>query len=204
MVDSLREILPRGDYRHKHVAYFYCNHDKPDTLDTSIILASILKQIVSSVSEIPDKILGKFDHQKYLGQPSSRHSLSEIKELLFDSLNFVPSNTPVFIIIDGLNECEEVARSTLLDILLLLAERKNPTGSGGVKLAIFSRSYDDIRQSLFGCYEILVQKTDNMDDMRIFMKSRIASSRSLQNVLHNQQGLRTQMIADLVNNSGGM
>ncbi|KAF8416247.1 hypothetical protein BGX38DRAFT_1280994 [Terfezia claveryi] len=204
VIDSLREFLPRGDYRHKHVAYFYCNHDKPETLDTSIILASILKQIVSSIPEIPDKILGKFDYQKYLGQPSSRHSLSEIKELLFDSLNFVPSNAPVFIVIDGLDECALMERSTLLDILLLLVELKNPTGSGGVKLAIFSRSYDDIRQSVSGCYEIPIQKTDNVNDMYIFLNSRIASSRSLQNVLQNQQGLRTQMIADLVNNSGGM
>ncbi|RPB18348.1 hypothetical protein L211DRAFT_871843 [Terfezia boudieri ATCC MYA-4762] len=204
VIDFLREILPRGDYRHKHVAYFYCNHGKPETLDTSIILASILKQIVSSVPEIPDKILGKFDYQKYLGQPSSRHSLSEIKELLFDSLNFVPLNAPVFIIIDGLDECALMERSTLLDVLLLLVEQRNPTESGGVKLAIFSRSYDDIRQSLFGCYEIPIQKTDNVNDMYIFLNSRIASSRSLQNVLQTQQGLRTQMIADLVNNSGGM
>lgn len=200
------EIRPGGDYRrkHKHVAYFYCNHDKPETLDTSIILASILKQVVSSVPEIPDKILAKFDHQKYLGQPSSRHSLSEIKELLFDSLNFVPLNAPVFIIIDGLNECELVARSTLLDILLLLVEHKNPKGSGGVKLAIFSRSYDDIRQSLSGCSEIAIQKTDNINDMHIFMSSRIDSSRPLRAVLQNRQGLRTQMISELVNNSGGM
>ncbi|KAF8417864.1 hypothetical protein EV426DRAFT_353287 [Tirmania nivea] len=204
VVDSLREILPRGDYRHKHVAYFYCNHDKPETLDTSIILASILKQIVSSVPEIPYKIYEKFDQQKYFGQPSSRHSLTEIKELLFDSLNFVPLNAPVFIIIDGLDECELVARSTLLDILLLLVARKNQTGSGGVKLAIFSRSYDDIRESLSNCYEIPIQKTDNANDMYIFLRFRIASSRALQSVLQNQQGLRTQMITDLVNHASGM
>lgn len=203
VVDSLREILPRGDYRYRHVAYFYCNHDKPETLDTSIILASILKQIVSSIPEIPGKIFEKFDQQKHLGQPSSRHSLPEIKELLLDSLNFVPLNAPVFITIDGLNECELVERSALLDILLLLVERKNP-GTGGVKLAIFSRSYDDIRESLCDFYEIPIQKTDNVDDMYTFMSSRIASSRALQGVLQNQQGLHTQMITDLVNNSNGM
>lgn len=121
-----------------------------------------------------------------------------------DSLNFVPLNALVFIIIDGLDECQPAARSALLDILLLLVDQKNSTGSGGVKLAIFSRPNEDIRDSLLGCYEIPIQKTDTLNDMYTFMSSRVAASRALQSALHNHQGLRTQMITDLVNNSGGM
>lgn len=204
VVDTLREILPRGEIRQKHVAYFYCNHDKPETLDAANILASILKQIVGSLPDIPDKIIYKFDQQQRLGQPSSRHALSELRELLSDALNFVPQNAPIFIVIDGVDECEFEARAELLGTLTsLAAEKPRPTG-GGVKLAVFSRNKEDIREELGSCEEIPIQKSDNMEDMVTFMNLRIASSKPLQQVLQKQQNLRSKMVDELVNNSGGM
>ena len=201
MVDYLQEILPSGDPRCKHVAYFYCIHDAKETLDTLVILSSILKQMVASFPDIPDKVISKFEHYKYLGRLGSLH-LEAIKELLIATMQ--QASAPLFILIDGLDECNEIIRAELLETLMTLTLDSGLVPSTLIKICIFSRPYDDIREHLENSLEIPILKADNMDDMLTFLNCQITSSRSLEAILEKEQGLRSQVIRDLVDKADGM
>ena len=201
MVDYFQETLPNGSPRCKHVAYFYCVHDSKETLDTLVILSSILKQIVASFPDIPDKVVSKFEEHNYLGKPGSLH-LKDIQELLITTMQH--ASLPLFILIDGLDECNEIIRAELLDTLMPLTLDSSLVPSQPVKICIFSRPYDDIRERLENLLEIPILKADNMDDMLTFMNCQITSSRSLEAILRKEQGLRNLVIRDLVNKADGM
>lgn len=198
MVDHLQEVLPNGNPRCKHVAYFYCVHDAKETLDTLVILSGILKQIVASFPDIPEKVNSKFEHYKNLGALGSLH-LEAIRELLIATIQ--QASSPLFILIDGLDECDEIIRAELLKTLMPLTLN---IPSKVVKICLFSRPYDDIREGLENFLEIPILKVDNMDDILTFLDCQIASSRSLEAILKKEQGLRSQVIRDLVNKADGM
>lgn len=201
-MDYLQENLPNGSPRHNHVAYFYCNHDKKEMLDTLVILGSILKQIVSSLPDIPDKVLNRFEHHKHLGKPGVLH-LDAIRELLIASIQ--QASSAVFILIDGLDECDMAIRTELLETLIPLTLASGPIPSKMAKICILSRPYDDIRECLTDKFlEIPILKADNKGDMVKFLISRINSSRSLQEALQTEPRLRTQVIQVLVNKAEGV
>ena len=200
-MDYLQGTLPSGIPRYKHVAYFYCVHDAKETLDTLVILRSILKQMVASFPDITDKVISKFEHYKYLGKPGSLH-LEAIREFLIETMQ--QASSPLFIVIDGLDECDELIREELLQTLMPLTLDTGPVPSQQVKICIFSRPYDDIREGLESPLEIPIVKADNIDDMLTFLNGQITSSRSLEAILKKEQGLRDQVIRDLVNKADGM
>ena len=202
-MDYLQETLPNGNPRCKHVAYFYCIHDAKETLDTLVILSSILKQIVASFPDIPDKVISKFEHYKYLGKPGSLN-LKVIRELLIETMQ--QASSPLFILIDGLDECDEEIRAEILETLmpLTLDSDAGPVPSKQVKICVFSRPYDDIRDRLENLVEIPILKADNIEDMFTFLNSQITSCRSLELILKKEEGLRGQVIRDLANKADGM
>ena len=201
MVDYLQETLPNGNPRCNHVAYFYCVHDAKETLDTLVILSSILQQMVASFPDIADKVIDKFENYKYRGKLGGLH-LGAIKELLIATMK--QASSPLFILIDGIDECNEETRAELLETLMPLTLESGPVPSKLVKICIFSRPYDDIREGLKNFLEIPILKADNMDDMLTFLNCRIASSRSLEATLKKEQGLRGRVIQDLVDKADGM
>lgn len=201
IVDYLQQNLPNGSPRHKHVAYFYCN-DKKEMPDSLVILGSILKQIVSSLSDIPDKVLSRFEQHKHLGKPGVLH-LEAIRELLIASIQ--QASLAVFILIDGLDECDMAIRAELLETLMPLTLASGPIPSKMAKICILSRPYDDIREGLADKFlEIPILKADNKGDMVKFLASRINSSRPLQESLQTEPRLRTQVIQVLVNKAEGV
>ena len=198
MVDYLQETLPNGNLRCKHVSYFYCVHDAKETLDTLVILRSILKQMVASYPDIPDKVISTFEHYKYLGKSGGLH-LEAIMELLIETMQ--QASSPLFILIDGLDECDEAIRAELLETLMQLTLA---VPSKQVKICVFSRPYDDIRRGLENPLEVPILKADNLDDMLTFLNGQIISSGPLEAILKQEQGLRDQVIRDLVNKADGM
>ena len=197
----MQETLPNNNPRCSHVAYFYCIHDAKETLDPLVILGSILKQMVASFPDIADKVAVKFENYKHQGKLGVLH-LETIRDLLIATM--VQASSPLFILIDGLDECHEDIRAELLEVLVSLTHASNQVQLKLVKICIFSRPSDDIRQGLKNFSEIPISKVDNMDDMLTFLDYRIASSWKLEAVLKKEQGLRRRVIKDLVNKADGM
>ena len=208
MVDHFRQTLLNEDLTHKHhVAYFYCLHDDKETLNTVVILKSILKQLVASLPDFPDEITMKFDNDKRFGELGEL-SLSTIKDFLTATIK--QASLPLFILIDGIDECNMQTRADLLKHLIPLTSESNSGPSNIVKICLFSRPYHDIRDRLAlllhskKLLQIPIRKEDTTYDMRAFLKCAIAADCLLDKFLKENEELRDQIIEVLVTKADGM
>jgi len=94
------------------VACFCIDFAAREEQSPAAILGSVLKQIVSGLNEVPEKIVEAFQEwEEVIG--SQRLALSEIVEFLQD----ISSLQCTFICIDALDECLSEHRAKLLDSL---------------------------------------------------------------------------------------
>jgi hypothetical protein len=78
------------------------------------------------------------------GEPSLR-SPTQAKKLFEDFCETIPK---LFIIIDGLDECERLERSQILDVLTEVAGQCDMKDPGKLRLLLVSQDYADIRKGL--------------------------------------------------------
>jgi len=94
------------------VACFYFDFATPEEQSLATILGSVLRQVVSGIDEVPERIVKAFrDREKVIG--GQRLALDEIVEFLQD----MSSSRSTFICIDALDECPAGHRVKLLDSL---------------------------------------------------------------------------------------
>ncbi|KAF3000418.1 hypothetical protein E8E14_003471 [Neopestalotiopsis sp. 37M] len=87
------------------VIYFFCRHDIQDSLSARTIIGSIARQLISTnVSELPGGVL---DITNTLGV----HSLLDLV------LSIIPKTKGAFVVLDGLDECDDRERKTTLECL---------------------------------------------------------------------------------------
>ena len=131
VIDTLCEQAAGGNVA---VAYFYFDFAARKEQSPAAILGSVLKQIVSGLDELPERIIKALLNQKKL-------VLSEIVELLQD----ISSSRGTFICIDALDECQEIDRVKLLDSLNEILQR-----SPGVRIFLTGRPHiwDEVERNL--------------------------------------------------------
>jgi len=109
VIDTLCDQAVRGNAA---VACFYIDFAARKEQSPAAILGSVLKQIVSGLDEVPEKIVKTFqEREEIIG--SQRLALSEVVEFLQD----ISSLQCTFICIDALDECPSEHRAKLLDSL---------------------------------------------------------------------------------------
>ena len=104
------------------VACFYFDFAAQEGQSPDAILGSVLKQVVSGLDEVPERIVKDFRGR---GRVVSSQKLvrSEIMEYLKDIL----SSRPTFICIDALDEYPDIHRVELLDLLNQILEKAPAT-----------------------------------------------------------------------------
>ncbi|CAG8407488.1 unnamed protein product [Penicillium salamii] len=122
---------------HPKVCWYYCRYPETDRVSQilRILLLSLLKQmkgLQSGFLESYDDAAGSFDPVQ---------NVSALRGFLHDALE--AANRPVFIVIDGLDECSLEARNDLLELLEHLAQ-KFP----GLKMMFSSRPERDVKDQL--------------------------------------------------------
>jgi hypothetical protein len=107
------------------------------------------------------------------GEPSLR-SLTQAKKLVEDFCSAVPK---LFIIVDGLDECDKVERSQVLDVLTEVVGQRDAVDPGAVRLLVASQDYADIRRGLHSAAftkiapRILqISDTDNEGDIQAYTR----------------------------------
>ena len=86
------------------VAYFFCRHDLPESLQARTILGSLAWQMLRSVSD--------FDTAS--GMCEDNHTTGNIDTILQMVLQAYPPRHKTFFVIDGLDECHDEERATLV------------------------------------------------------------------------------------------
>jgi hypothetical protein len=107
------------------------------------------------------------------GEPSLR-SVNQAKKLFEDFCFTIPK---LFIIVDGLDECERVERSLVLDILSEVVGQRDTAEPGSVRLLIASQDHADIRRGLHSASitkmapkMLEISESDNEGDIKAYTR----------------------------------
>jgi Cdc6-like AAA superfamily ATPase len=118
MTSIIIEYL-QSNYTDSNIAYIYCNIELRDKQIPTVMLESVLKQLVQKQSPLPQGVKDLYERHK---GKQSRPRLQELSEVL---QSVISPGSRTFIIIDALDECQnhDKCRSKLLSEIFTLQNK---------------------------------------------------------------------------------
>ena len=155
------------------LAFFYCDFREDQKKELHGLLSSLLAQLGRQSDSYCD-VLSKFylEHDKGLRYPSDEALVGCLKDLLK-----LPGLAPVYLIIDGLDECSSTSafpspRAKVLDLLEELIKSRIPN----LRICVTSRPETDIKDvldPLIFRFVSLHDQTEQKRDIENYIKSAI-------------------------------
>jgi hypothetical protein len=153
-------------------SYFYC-HDGDQNTDSAVgILKGLADQLLA---QYRDMLLPSFYTRRTLSGDASLRSLPVAKKLLEDCCSIVPK---LFLVVDGLDECEITERKEALECLTRLVGECNAIEPGKLRVLVVSQYYPDIQRAFqsTGAMKlapmiIQISETDNESDIKTYVKT---------------------------------
>lgn len=154
-------------------SFFYC-HEGDSTSNSAV---AVLKGLADQLLDQDDKMLPVcYASHISSGEPCLR-SLIQAKKVLQD---LCTPDAKFYIIVDGLDECEQAERKQILETLMAIATLCNTGNSGSVgklRVLFVSQNYVDIRKAVLsqannkGTPNIVqIQDTDTKGDIKIYTR----------------------------------
>ena len=153
------------------LAYFYCDRNKSDYRDPSLVLRSFIRQLSLSQSKdsIQQSAVQLYNQKLQSGFASKEISIDESHAILLDLVGKYPQVT---LIVDALDECDKKTRIWFVNVLdSLVLKSLKP-----LKIFISSRPDRDIKSRFEGGPNVEIRATDNQDDIGKFINHEIYSS----------------------------
>ena len=174
--------------------YYYCDYADPKTLHIERIMGTLLKQLLPN-GQIPDDIQAKIP--LHFGENQETLGGTELIDLVSLGLRL---GSPVFVIIDGLDECEKETKQMMIGFL----KRITHSSSMIVKCLILCREEDQLLRSFQATLSISVTSMALEGDIKSFVigsvKSRIASG----DLRLRKPELEQEIVSELVTKAHGM
>ena len=186
LVERLYELADSTD---TVVICIYCHHDERERHTPEGLVASILKQlIIHAIRPLSD------DVQKLYNSNSERKTQPDFREIIATLQSEVRRYKAIYVIIDGLDECNE---RTLWKLVRELYSLPNH-----VRLAFTSRPHVVLPGHLKDLLEMHVEAQNN--DVEIFLRTQIDDSPRLASILKLSTDLKDEIIATIQNRIKGM
>lgn len=176
------------------ISYFFCTINDPKSRDPRTIISSLTRQILNIVDETPEiaaKLKSMF--------PSLAGRAPGIKELspLLASVARLPATA--YLLIDGLDECEDSDRRQVLSgIRNLIRDSKCR-----IK-AIISSRWMDIVQFLDGFHQIALESSGACSDIELFVRGSIDEKIQDGSIVIKDPFLAEEIKQALIQKSDGM
>lgn len=97
------------------IAYFFCKHDVPESLQARTIIGSLARQILCSVSDL----------SKPAQSCQYTHTTGDVEDVLNVLVQGFPSHTKTYIVLDGLDECNNEEKDILVPAVREIQENFN-------------------------------------------------------------------------------
>lgn len=176
------------------IAYYYCDYVDQRTLQTDRILGTILKQLIPE-DRVPEEIEPCILRAYKDGQRTPE--THELVDLVCFLLQLRPL---VYIILDGLDECERQPRQDIVSFL----HRLSTLAKTSIRTFVSCRDGDQLWRSLNSYSRIQLTAAALGDDIKSFVEGSVRSRiESGQLTLRNSE-LEHQIVQHLVNKSHGM
>jgi hypothetical protein len=152
-------------------SYFYCRDGDQNTNSAIGILKGLADQLLAQYGDL---LIPSFYTRRHNSGDASLRSLDVAKKLLHDCCSIVPK---LFLVVDGLDECEIVERKGAIESLTNLVGECNTIEPGKLRVLVVSQYYPDIQRLLQSCGAtklapkiIQISETDNENDIRAYVK----------------------------------
>ncbi|EUC45810.1 hypothetical protein COCMIDRAFT_94583, partial [Bipolaris oryzae ATCC 44560] len=89
------------------VAYFFCKHDIPESLQARTIIGSLARQLLRTVPDLG--VLAK--------SCENTHNIGDTEKVLGMLLQGFPADKRVYFVLDGLGECDDEEKETLVQAI---------------------------------------------------------------------------------------
>ncbi|KAK8106768.1 SNF2 family N-terminal domain-containing protein [Apiospora kogelbergensis] len=121
--------------------YFYCrkHHDKQNTS------LAVLKSILEQMAGCNDELLPYCDNKRIEGRQEFLDQINVVKQLLEA---FCEYDSNKFVIIDGLDECDQADRKTIIDFWKGMVDKTINYMPGKLRVLLISQDIPDIRAAL--------------------------------------------------------
>jgi hypothetical protein len=169
------------------LAYCYFSFSDSEKQKPRNFLRSVIAQLLSTRSQIPDKVQELYDRYRTSDPP-----LDELKDALKSALN--PS-VETFIFIDALDECPAInkARKQLCELLVEISKWSIPD----LHILVTSRKVAHIKEALFeieSLIEVPIRNAKVDSDIRVYVKSRIANDPKLARLATKVEEIETVLV----------
>ncbi|KAF0640975.1 hypothetical protein FPSE5266_03283 [Fusarium pseudograminearum] len=197
VVDDLLARLPKEAEENYGFAYFYCDRNRPDHSEPVAIMRSIIRQLCAprDNQSIESCVEHQYLRRKVKGFSSDRLVAEECKQLL---MQLIAGYKSVYIVVDGLDECDRGTRHMLMDLLDEVIIKFQQT----VKVYIASRTDQDLRKRYNEGTHLEVTANDNQADIEKFVLSKMEESEFCRTKLSRK--LRDKILSTFQDKSQGM
>ncbi|KAM0412857.1 hypothetical protein ACHAPD_007905 [Fusarium lateritium] len=197
VVDDLLARLPESAEENSGFAYFYCDRNRPDHNEPVAIMRSIIRQLCTprDSQSIESCVENQYLKRKIKGFSSDRLVAEECKQLLVE---LVAGYRCVYIVVDGLDECDRGTRHILMDLLDEIIIKFEQS----IKVYIASRTDQDLRKRYPEGTHLEVTANDNQADIEKFVLSKLDQSEFCRTKL--SQKLRNKILSTFQHKSQGM
>lgn len=178
------------------IAYMYCRHDAPrDERSASSMVALFIKQLIWKTGALPHVVR---DFCREYIRDARKPSLEKYVKILLDVSETFDQ---VFLVIDGLDECDEDDRQSVIQACQTFL-----SVSTSYRIFITSRREDDIerefRRRKVPTIQIAAQNTNA--DIKAFVESEVSDLIAHKKLRLQDQARKQHIISTLVDESNGM
>lgn len=152
----LRHLLDLHQLKEVGISYLFCRHDSGLKNSSRELKSVLLRQLIMQVPQVPDLIKSRYDAVTRYG--SSPIPLKTIDALL---VLVCRSFKGVFVIFDGLDECDDRVWTSLLDLIPSLKT------SLGIEPHVLVTTFDTKERNSLAGHSVLVQA--DAHDVRVFL-----------------------------------
>ena len=187
IVNHLRRERSDSMNRHMGIAFLYLKYNEIDqTLDN--LLGNLLRQFVHETEFLSPALVELYEHHR------SRSTSSTANELIGILNSVLETFKEAFLIVDGLDECDETLRWDLLEQL----ERFQPK----LRLLITSRYLDTISEDLdnFERFEIRA----NPEDIKLYIDHQMKKNRHLRRIIQRAPKIKDDIRSAVVKTADSM
>ena len=176
------------------IVYYYCDYADHRSLQTHRILGTVLKQLIPEneiPSEMEAKILRAYKDGTWIPETS------ELVDLVCSLMQMWPV---VYIVLDGLDECEKSPRQDILSFL----ERLGTLANAIVHVFVSCRDEDQLLRSLKAYSRIQLTSAALETDIKSFVEGSVRARIASRQLTIRNPELEDQVVWELVQKSHGM
>ena len=184
------------DRQRNAVAYFYCDYADSETLDASIILGTIIQQLLIGRQSIEEEIAAKIREAYSDGvRRASPHDLIKILEFII--LNYCHH---VYIVLDGVDETSPDIQDKLFSGLAKLSASCQPF----LRLYISSRETSLIPNHFPSCLKFDVSESRGPEDIEYYVKESVQQRLHSLPVITTYPYLERNVVQELITKAHGL